>query len=289
MHNVVPGWKNCIIAVGQHILPSAPLSGVPAMSDASTHAAQHLASARRDHRVLPGLPPDCRPKTIDEGYAVQAAFRNLWPHPVAGWKVGATALPVQALFKVGHPFYGPIFGPTVLKSPAAPRASDYFHLTIESEFVFRLGADLPARPNGYTKADVVAAFGEVMPGLEIVGGRYPGLTSTEVASVIADCAGNEGVVVGRPAAGWKEADLIAQHVRLEVNGRIVGDGSGADVLGSPVRVLEWLVTDMSKRGISMAAGQLVSTGTCTGVITIGPGERAVADFGSLGQVEVCFG
>jgi 2-keto-4-pentenoate hydratase len=251
-------------------------------------AARHLAEARRTRTVLPELPSGCRPGTVDEGYAVQTAFRDIWPQKIAGWKVGATALPVQALFKVGHPFYGPIFAPTVYASPAKPHAADHFHLTIESEFVFRLSKDLPPRPDGYTKAEVSAAFDTVLPGLEIVGGRYPGLTSTEVFSVIADCAGNEGLVIGKPTTGWREADLIAQRVRLEVNGRIVGDGSGADVLGSPIRVLEWLVADMSRRGIAMTTGQVVSTGTCTGVISIGPGEQAMADFGPLGGVELCF-
>ena len=251
-------------------------------------AAQHLMTARRSRTILPALPADCRPSSVDEGYAIQAAFRDLWPEKVAGWKVGATALTVQAMFKVGHPFYGPIFEPSVHASPAKPRAADHFHLTIESEFVFRLAKDLPAQPGGHTKAEISAAFDAVLPGLEIVGGRYPGLTSTEIANVIADCAGNEGLVMGKPISGWREADLIAQRVRLEVNTRIVGDGSGADVLGSPVRVLEWLVADMSRRGISLVAGQVVSTGTCTGVVSIGPGEKAVADFGPFGQAELCF-
>ena len=174
------------------------------------------------------------------------------------------------------------------QSPAHPSASDYFHLTIESEFVFRLGRDLPARAGGYERSEIELAFDTVLPGLEIVGGRFEGLTTAGAPSIIADCAGNEGLVIGKPQTGWREADLIAQRVRLEVNGRIVGDGSGADVLGSPVRVLEFLVADMSRRGHSMTAGQLVSTGTCTGLITVAPGERTVADFGELGTVEVCF-
>ena len=254
----------------------------------STAAARELAEARRLRRPLAAISETSRPQTIDEGYAVQAAFRGVWPEAIGGWKVGATALPVQDLFKVTQPFYGPIFAPTIRQSPAQPAASDYFHLTIESEFVFKLGRDLPARVGGYDRSEIETAFDTVLPGLEIVGGRFVGLTTAGAPSVIADCAGNEGLVIGQPQSGWREADLIAQRVRLEVNGRIVGDGSGADVLGSPLRVLEFLIADMSRRGISLTAGQYVSTGTCTGLITIAPGERAVADFGRLGRVEVCF-
>jgi 2-keto-4-pentenoate hydratase len=251
-------------------------------------AAQELAQARLSRKPMAALSGDSRPTTIDEGYATQTAFRGLWREAVGGWKVGATALPVQALFKVEHPFYGPIFASTIHHSPAQLQASDFFHLTIESEFVFCLGRDLPARAGGYDRSEIEAAFGTVLPGLEIVGGRFEGLTTAGAPSIIADCAGNEGLVVGKAQTGWREADLIAQRVGLEVNGRIVGDGSGADVLGSPLRVLEFLVADMSRRGISMTAGQFVSTGTCTGLITIAPGEHAVADFGKLGTVEVCF-
>ena len=251
-------------------------------------AAKHLADARTRQTALPELPLACRPRSIDEGYAAQSAFRALWPEAVVGWKVGATALPVQALFKVGQPFYGPIFAPSKLASPATPPAADYPHLTIEAEFAFRLARDLPARAGGYASAEIAAAFDTVLPALEIVGGRFTSLTSAPVASIIADCAGNEGLVIGKPTTGWREEDLISQRVRLEVNGRIVGDGTGADVLGSPVRVLEWLVGDMSRRWISLDAGMLVSTGTCTGVVTIAAGEQAMADFGPLGQVELRF-
>jgi 2-keto-4-pentenoate hydratase len=38
----------------------------------------------------------------------------------------------------------------------------------------------------------------------------------------------------------------------------------------------------------LEAGQLVSTGTCTGLVTLKAGEKAVADFGELGAVEVQF-
>jgi 2-keto-4-pentenoate hydratase len=285
LHSLGAARKNSVIVIAQQI------------SDEEAHvidhrtlalAAQELAAARQARKPLRALAEGRMPTTIDEGYAAQAAFRSLWPENIGGWKVGATALPVQALFRVEQPFYGPIFAPTILQSPARPPASDFFHLTIESEFVFHLGRDLPASAEGYSRSEIEAAFATVLPGLEIVGGRFEGLTTAGAPSIIADCAGNEGLVIGKPQTGWREADLITQRVRLEVNGRIVGDGSGADVLGSPVRVLEFLVADMSRRGISMTAGQYISTGTCTGLITIAPGEHAVADFGRLGVVEVCF-
>ena len=35
----------------------------------------------------------------------------------------------------------------------------------------------------------------------------------------------------------------------------------------------------------LKAGDIVSTGTCTGIDAIKPGDEVIADFGSLGRVE----
>jgi 2-keto-4-pentenoate hydratase len=53
-----------------------------------------------------------------------------------------------------------------------------------------------------------------------------------------------------------------------------------------MNVLVWLANQQSRFGRGLAAGDIVSTGTCTGLDRVAPGDRALADFGSLGQVEL---
>ncbi|MBC8451604.1 MAG: hypothetical protein H8D70_00090 [Rhodospirillaceae bacterium] len=36
------------------------------------------------------------------------------------------------------------------------------------------------------------------------------------------------------------------------------------------------------------AGEIISTGTCTGLLDVAPGDAVVADFGELGAVEISF-
>ena len=43
-------------------------------------------------------------------------------------------------------------------------------------------------------------------------------------------------------------DVINQEVTLSVNGAVVAQGRGGNVLGDPVRSLHWLANDMAKRG-----------------------------------------
>ncbi|MBS0639873.1 MAG: 2-oxopent-4-enoate hydratase, partial [Proteobacteria bacterium] len=83
--------------------------------------------------------------------------------------------------------------------------------------------------------------------------------------------------------------LPAQPVRLLIDGVLCQEGTGALVLGDPSNVLVWLANALSAQGLAIAAGEFVLTGTMTGLHAPEPGQTAVADFGSLGIVEVVFG
>jgi 2-keto-4-pentenoate hydratase len=75
---------------------------------------------------------------------------------------------------------------------------------------------------------------------------------------------------------------------MTINGIARGSGPGARALGDPVNVLLWLANQQSRLGRGLLAGEIISTGTCTGLDPVLPGDRAVADFGSLGKVNVEF-
>ena len=68
----------------------------------------------------------------------------------------------------------------------------------------------------------------------------------------------------------------------------VAEGSGANVLEDPREALSWLVNDVGSRGVSIGAGELVTTGTCVVPVPVSPGDEILADFGVLGQVETRF-
>jgi 2-keto-4-pentenoate hydratase len=57
-------------------------------------------------------------------------------------------------------------------------------------------------------------------------------------------------------------------------------------MDGPVSVLVWLANHASNRGVGLEKGQLCNTGMCAPVFWVNPGDRAVADFGELGTVEV---
>ncbi len=52
--------------------------------------------------------------------------------------------------------------------------------------------------------------------------------------------------------------------------------------------MTWLANHLSKRGIGLKAGDIVTTGTCITPLPIAPGDRVIAEFAGLGQVTVAF-
>lgn len=253
-----------------------------------TSVVESIVAARKARKLLPPLPAAIAPATIAEGYRLQDAFMAAWGGTVAGWKIGATAKPIMEKFKLSEPFAGPFFAADVMRSPAKPLAADHPHLCLEAEFAFRFAKSLPPKAMPYTRDEVLDAVGAVVPAYEIVGPRFERVLFDAVPTVIGDCGLNDAMVLGNDVADWRKHDLKSHPVRFLVDGKLRVEGSGAAVMGDPLNVLEWAANHLSARGITLEAGQIVSTGAAAGLMYVEPGETGVADFGALGQIEITF-
>ena len=60
------------------------------------------------------------------------------------------------------------------------------------------------------------------------------------------------------------------------------------MLGNPLRALTWLGNWLARRGEGLKRGQLVSSGSCTGMTELSAEESVVATFGELAKVSVEF-
>jgi 2-keto-4-pentenoate hydratase len=83
-------------------------------------------------------------------------------------------------------------------------------------------------------------------------------------------------------------DLAAHRVIGRVAGRLEREGRGANVLGDPRIALAWLANELSCHGVTLAAGQVVTTGTCVVPLEVGPGDEVSAEYGVLGRVGLRF-
>ena len=257
-----------------------------------SNSSELLALARINHKRLPDLPAAIRPKTPGEAYVVQdALIDQLLAHyggSVIGYKVACTNVTAQRQLHVDAPFCGRLLSPFFFESPARVDASRFFMRVVEAEFAFEIARDLPPASAPRSRDEIAAAVKGVLPGIEIVDSRFDDWTTIGAPSLIGDNACNAAWVKGRLVADWKAIDLAAQAVRVTVNGKVLREGSGSNVLGHPLNALEWLVNNLSTRGLGLKAGQFVTTGVTTEVYMAERGDRITADFGPVGSVDLEF-
>ena len=250
--------------------------------------AQLLWDARRFGRVvrLEDIDP---PKTGAEAHAIQHAIAALSSYPSRGFKVGSTSLEAQRILGTDEPGAGLLLAPYVFESPARIAIVPEHTPAVEGEFALRLGRDLPPRDAPYTLAEAAAAVDAVAGAIEVVGSRFAGgLAGKGRLLTTADCSANIAFVGGRWHEGFHLADLANHGVTMTVGGVTRGSGTGSRALGDPLNVLVWLANRQSANGHGLKAGEIVSTGTCTGLDAVAPGDRVRADFGTLGAVEIVF-
>lgn len=251
-------------------------------------AAAALVKARLDYTVLDTFPGGVFPADVSEAYAVLDCIVTEMGVPIGGWKAALTNDAIMQKMGTTSPACGPLFQPYIMASPRSLNLPAESKRGLECEFAFRMGEALPPRPEPYTQEEVCAAAATLHPAIEVVDGRIKNGMDHGAVGIIADHCANAAFVYGRGEANWRDLDLASHEARLSVNGEEVIKGAGREVLGDPRNSLTWLANFLSARGTGLKAGDWVTTGSTMGIYPAPPGSSAVADFGSLGQVEVSF-
>jgi 2-keto-4-pentenoate hydratase len=124
--------------------------------------------------------------------------------------------------------------------------------------------------------------------IEVPDSRFEDFTSVGVPSLVADAMCSGHFILGPTVGDWRGLDLVAQEARVLVNGEERSTGRGANVMGDPRGALAWMANEVTGRGWSLSAGDVVLTGAAAAPIPIAPGDAVLAEFGGLGTVEVSF-
>ena len=251
-------------------------------------AADLLARHRDQGTRLDSLPADIRPHSREEGYAVQSQWMRHTGRPLYGWKIAATSEAGQRHINVKGPMAGRLLAERVLPDGATIALAGNLMRVVELELAFRMARNLPPRARPYSVEEVLAAVETLHPALEIPDSRYQDFVAAGEAQLIADNACAHLFILGPAVPGeWRGVDLAAYTVSATVGGRR-HDGRGANVLGDPRIALAWLANELRDLGITLGAGECVTTGTCVVPIAIAPGDHVHADFGAFGEMSARF-
>lgn len=257
------------------VAPAAPIES----------AAQRLAEAYSRRTALggPDALGDATPTTLAEGYAVQQRMRQLAGLGPGAWKVGATTPAAQQMLRIDAPFLGRPDGDRVLDTGAIVVVDDWFVglQAIEMEVGLRPLIDLTDLPDDPLElADVV----DVVPCIEIVDFRFGSIAGLSAPSVVADNGVAAALVVGVPLALEADGVRALDTIDVELSVRGVDPlpepvrGDGALALGHPLRSLHVAAQLALDLGTPIRLGEIVSTGTCTGM------QRAPAGMAATGRV-----
>jgi len=252
--------------------------------DQAREAALVLQEARRARRTIDALPDACRPRTVEEGYAVQDALVALSGEPVVGWKLGATTPYWQRRASLTEPMAGRLLAGSVHHGSTNLEGAAFHLRMVECEYAFRLGKDLRAREAPYTREEVEDAVAAVHGCIEVADSRYAKGLIVDSPSLIADNVLAGAYLVGPEIADWRSDHLTHAPVKVWTGGKVINEGSGEHTGGHPILPLVWLANDRRKRGDGLKAGMLVSTSSSTGAYRAPPQAEVIADYGPAGTV-----
>jgi len=249
-------------------------------------AAQRLADGRVAREPMQELPDTLRPPTVDDAYAVQDALHERLAAggaAMAGHKIGCTTPVMQAYLGIDHPCAGGVPATTAQHGHGAYRFADFVRVGVECEIAVRLGRDI----TGAVDRDGAAAAVEaVMAAIEIVDDRWRDYTKVSPPTLIADDFFAAGCVLGDGHAPG--ADLAAVHGAMQINGRTVGEGTGADILGHPLNALAWLAGTRAARNAPLRAGEFVLLGSVVKTQWLAAGDRVEVEIEGLGHASAVF-
>jgi 2-keto-4-pentenoate hydratase len=207
-----------------------------------------VAARRAGARIALGATD--RPRDDAEGFAIQDMVVAALASPVVGWKV--RTMPGGAVH------FAPILQMGVIANGGTWEVVGREPGGLELEIGFRLGSDIPFDATG---EQILAAVATAHVVFELCQSRIDAPDHQTRSVAVADCMFNAGVVIGSAMAHWHREDLGGRSGLLRVNGKVHARGRSAD----PIGALQRLPAALQARGKQPKAGQIVITGSLTGL------------------------
>jgi 2-keto-4-pentenoate hydratase len=120
----------------------------------------------------------------------------------------------------------------------------------------------------------------------LVASRYQDPAKVGVFEAVADNVAHDGMVFGADVPGWRDMDLANLTVRQTHAGAVQVEKVGGNPAGDPVISLLWLANFLPSIGLALEPGQMVISGSCTGLTWVDPGEAMRGEFLGFGGVDV---
>ncbi len=241
-------------------------------------AGAHRRRERVQARTMPVPANDAEACAVQD--AVAAALRWFDTARAPAWKVGAAG-------RDATPNAAPLPPGCVHTSPATFAAGSFNSIGIEGEIAFRLRAALSPDAIARDPSALDAAIGELVVTIEVVDPRYADVDAAGPALKLAD-QGLHGALVVGSGVPYRQVDWHSLVAQVRCDGRLVKETRGGHPLGDLRFLLAWLAGHAAGRGRALAAGDVVTAGTWTGLIAAMPGQTVDVEFPGIGKATARF-
>ena len=198
--------------------------------------------------------------------------------PLAGWKVGAAN-------DQAEPNCAPL-PRSVVQDQGTPMVVPARSMRgMELEVAVRLGMDLLPGDTLLPPQAIAAAIDAVLPAIEIVDTRLAEGRGAPVPAKLADLQSHGALVLGAPVkVDLRTIDLRTLRTQLWFDGGQVADTTGGHPAPDVLRLIAWLARHAQARRLPLRAGQVITTGSCTGLLMAPPGARVEGEVAGIGRV-----
>ena len=253
-----------------------------------TKAAELFSWSRRVGAPIRSLPADLLPKTLEQAYDIQIATFRLRGMGTAGFKIGLTNVEAQRSAGAAAPIAGRLASADILRSPARiPLPHDHLRI-VEAEVVFEVGYAASADDVSLSEAEVYHCLRGAFAGIEVCNSRLSASDDASLPAIVADNSNADRLIVGERLRDWSVETLAALPVTLTRRGQPVVDGATRRVLGHPLKAVTWLANWLGARGEGLKPGDLIASGSCTGMTEVARDDAVIAVFGGGARVAVDF-
>jgi 2-keto-4-pentenoate hydratase len=266
--------------------PALKSKDAPMNSQQAEKAAAALLTAWQSGGTIAGLPAGAEPASIDDAYDIQDALIAKLGKKTVGWKLAHSAPDAMAKAGVKMPPFGRLLEGTLLAAGDKIARAKFRVPKVEAEIAFKMARDLPKRDKPYTPEEAAAAVGSAHLAIELADSRYADPSKASVFAFVADNSASGYLVVGKTVDGWRERNFREGMARMTLDGKLLSDAAPLGFRCDPLLVLAQCASELSRRGLGLKAGDIVTTGSHVPPQAVQGSGVVEADLGPLGTISV---
>ena len=232
-----------------------------------------------------------RPKSLDEAYKVQFAIhKELEKTKIGlrtGWKIGCTTNVMQNYLGIHTPCAGGIFEGTEYRGDVNVPFSHYVRPGVECELAVKISEDTEVGFCSYTAETISKHVDSIAAAIEIIDDRWEDYSSIDTPSLVADDFFAAGIVLG----DFFLRDLVNPKMlcgNMVINGEIIGEGIGSDIMQDPYNALAWIANWLSNSKQNLKQGEIIMLGSIVQTQWVSKGDKVEVEIEKLGKTSVTF-